>query len=179
MDAFIKKGFYTIGALKTNQVLYPCGIKQKVSELALHLWKTDAGVSLVTVGSRSYYVYQYEESLNGVENAVALISYPKDAFHASKVLRAFISTDVSLSIQEILDKYVEHWIVEVFFHQSRDKLSFDRYQVCSLKGIQRYWLLMSLAHLIVCTGCGEIMSFEDGYAYIYSHIQEERLRFIY
>ena len=23
MDAFIKKGFYTIGALKTNQILYP------------------------------------------------------------------------------------------------------------------------------------------------------------
>lgn len=32
MDAFIKKGFYTIGALKTNRVLYPCGIKQKVGE---------------------------------------------------------------------------------------------------------------------------------------------------
>ena len=41
MDAFIKKGFYTIGALKTNRVLYPCGIKQKVTEFALHLRKTD------------------------------------------------------------------------------------------------------------------------------------------
>lgn len=38
---------------------------------------------------------------------------------------------------------------------------------------------MSLAHLVACTGCGEAMSFEDGHAYIYSHIQEERLRFIY
>lgn len=37
----------------------------------------------------------------------------------------------------------------------------------------------SLAHLIAYTGCGETMSFEDGYAYIYGHIQEERLRFIY
>ncbi|MEH2958379.1 hypothetical protein [Candidatus Merdisoma sp. JLR.KK006] len=36
---------------------------------------------------------------------------------------------------------------------------------------------MSLTHLIACTGCGETMSFEDGYAYIYRHIQEERLRF--
>lgn len=42
MDAFLKKGFYTIGALKTNRILYPCGIKQKVSEFALHLWKADA-----------------------------------------------------------------------------------------------------------------------------------------
>ena len=84
MNAFIKKGFYTIGALKTNHVLYPCGIKQKVSEFALHLRKADKGVSLVTVGSRSYYVYRYEGSLNGIEDAVVLVSYPKDVFHADK-----------------------------------------------------------------------------------------------
>ena len=29
MDSFIQKGFYTIGALKTNQIIYPCGIRQK------------------------------------------------------------------------------------------------------------------------------------------------------
>ena len=38
---------------------------------------------------------------------------------------------------------------------------------------------MSLAHLVACTGCEETMSFKDGYAYIYSHIQEEWLWFIY
>lgn len=146
MDAFIKKGFYTIGALKTNRILYPCGIKQKVSEFALHLRKTDAAVSLVTVGSRSYYVYRYEGNLNGIENAVVLITYPKDAFQVPKALRAFISTDVSLSTQEILDKYADRWPVELFFRQSKDKLSFDRYQIRSSKGIHRYWLLMSLAH---------------------------------
>lgn len=107
MGAFIKKGFYTIGTLKTNRILYPCGIKQKLSEFVLHLRKTDAAVSLVTVGNRSYYVYRYEGNLNGIENAVVLISYPKEAFHISKALRAFISTDVSLNTQEILDKYVE------------------------------------------------------------------------
>ena len=91
----------------------------------------------------------------------------------------FISTDVSLTTQEILDRYAGRCPVEVFFRQSKDKLAFDRYQIRSSKGIRRYWLLMSLAHLIACTGYGETMSFEEGYAYIYSHIQEERLRFIY
>ena len=145
--------------------MYPCGIKQKISGFALHLRKSDSNVSLVTVGSRSYYVYRYEGSLNGIDNAVVLISYPKDAFHAPKALRAFISTDVSLSTREILDKYVERWSIEVFIRQSKDKLALDRYQIRSSKGIQRYWLLMSLAHLIACTGCGEAMSFEDGYTY--------------
>lgn len=179
MDAFIKRGFYTIGALKTNRILYPCGIKQKISEFALHLRKTDAAVSLVTAHSRSYYVYRYEGNLNGIENAVVLISYPKDAFHVPGALRAFLSTDVSLSTREILDKYVERWPVEVFFRQSKDKLAFDRYQIRSSEGIRRYWLLMSLAHFIACTSCGETMSFEDGYAFISRRIQEERLRYIY
>ena len=110
---------------------------------------------------------------------MVLISYPKDAFHLPKALRAFISTDISLSTREILDKYVERWPVELFFRQSKDKLAFDKYQIRSSKGTRRYWLLMSLAHLIACTGCGETMSFEDGYAYIHNHIQEEWLRFIY
>ncbi len=179
MDAFIKKGFYTIGALKTNRVLYPCGIKQKVSEFALHLRKTDAAVSLVTVGSRSYYVYRYEGSLNGIENAVVLISYPKEAFHVPKALRAFISTDVSLSTREILDKYIERWPVEVFFRQSKDKLALERYQIRSSKGIKRYWLLMSLAHFVACTGSGKLMSFEEGYAFFHDSILEERIRYIY
>jgi len=48
--------------------LCPCGIKRKVSEFALHLRKTEA---------------------------VALISYPKDAFHAPEALRVFINTDVA------------------------------------------------------------------------------------
>ncbi len=179
MDAFIKKGFYTIGALKTNRVLYPCGIKQKVSEFALHLRKTDAAVSLVTVGSRDYYVYRYEGNLNGIENAVVLVSYPKDAFHVAKALRAFISTDGSLSTREILDKYVERWPVEVFFRQSKDKLAFERYQIRSSKGIKRYWLLMSLAHFITCTGSGKLMSFEEGYAFFHDSILEERIHYIY
>lgn len=174
-----KKGFYTIGALKTNRILYPCGIRQKISGFALHLRKTDAAVSLVTVGSRSYYVYRYEGKMNGIENAVVLITYPRDGFHAPKALRAFISTDVSLSTKEILDRYADRWTVEVFFCQSKDKLSFDQYQIRSSKGIRRYWLLMLLAHLIACIGCGETMPFEDGYAYINKQIDRERLHFVY
>lgn len=179
MGAFIKNRFYTIGALKTNRILYHCSIKQKLSGFALYLRKTDTDVSLVIVGSRSYYVYWYEGNINGIENAVVLISYPNDVFHISKALWFIIRTDVSLSTYEILDKYVVRWPVEVFFCQSKDKLAFDRYQVRSSEGIRRYWLLMSLAHLIACTGCGETMSFGSGYAYIYGHVQEERLRFIY
>ena len=51
-------------------------------------------------GGREYYVYRYEGKLNGIENAVILLSYPKEAFGVSKALRAFICTNVSLSTQK-------------------------------------------------------------------------------
>lgn len=70
----------------------------------------------MTAGSRSYYAYRYEGKLNSIENAVVLISYPKDTF---------ISTDVSLSTREILDRYIERWPVEVFFGQGKDNLAFE------------------------------------------------------
>ena len=80
MDAFCVKGFFCIGAVKTNRVIYPKGIKQNITQFAQFLRKTDRNVSLVTVGKRKYYVYRYEGNLNDVENAIILISYPKDAF---------------------------------------------------------------------------------------------------
>lgn len=39
MDAFARKGFHTIGAVKTNRIIYPYGIRQKISGFALHLKK--------------------------------------------------------------------------------------------------------------------------------------------
>lgn len=93
IDSFIRKGFYTIGALNTNRILYPCGIRQKASAFALHLRKTDPGVSLVTVGGREFYVYRYEGELNDIPNAAVILSYPKDGFGNPKALRVFLSTN--------------------------------------------------------------------------------------
>lgn len=80
---------------------------------------------------------------------------------------------------QILDKYLERRPIEVFFRQSKGRLAFDKYQIRSSKGIQRYWLLMSLAHFIACTGYGKAFSFEEGYAYFYRSLQEERITYVY
>ena len=102
INTFAQKGFHTIGALKTNRLLYPSGMKKKLSELAAELSTTHNGFDLVTVNKRKYYVYRYKGNLNGIENAVVLLSYPEKAFGNPKALRAFISTNVDLSTQEIL-----------------------------------------------------------------------------
>ena len=96
-------------------MLYSFGIRQKLSEFTALLSVTHADFHLVTVKKQKYYVYRYEGKLNGIENAVVLLSYPEKAFGKPKALRAFLSTDVSLSTDEILSYYVCRWPIEVFF----------------------------------------------------------------
>ena len=179
MDAFLSKGFYTIGALKTNRVIFPVGIRQQISQFAQYIRKTDPNVNLVTVGKRQYYVYRYEGNLNDLEDAVVLISYPKDAFGVPHALRAFICTDNSLSTQEILNHYLQRWPIEVFFRQAKQKLALDKYQIRSSQGIRRFWLLMSFAHFIACLGLGKTLPLSDGYSAIRKLLLTERIVYIY
>lgn len=129
----------------------------------------------MTVGSREFYVYRYEGELNGVPNAVVILSYPKEAFGDPKALRIFISTNVGLSTQEILETYTKRWPIELFFRQSKSKLALDKYQIRSRLGIQRYWLIMSLVHYLCCMHSGKYCTFEEGYSYMQKQIKEEQL----
>ena len=175
MDSFIQKGFYTIGALKTNRIIYPCGIRQKASEFAFHLRRSDPKVNLVTVGDREFYVYRYEGELNDIPNAAVIFSYPREAFGNPKALRIFLSTNVGMSTQEILDTYTKRWPIELFFRQSKSKLALDKYQIRSRQGIQRYWLIMSLVHYLCCTCMGNYCTFEAGYSYLQKQLKVEQL----
>jgi len=176
------KGFYTVGAVRTNRVIYPCNIKKKINEFALFMEQSDPDIHLVTVGSRQYYAYRYEGRLNGIDDAVVLITYPImkileksknqrflifqnfhfDAFGNENALRAVISTDTSLTTDEIISIYSERWAIEVFFRQAKNVLALDRYQIRSSDGIKRFWLIMSLVHLICCTGTGKYMNLLRG-----------------
>ena len=59
INTFAQKGFHTIGALKTNRLLYPSRMKKKLSELAAELSVTHNGFDLATVKKRKYYVYRW------------------------------------------------------------------------------------------------------------------------
>lgn len=179
INTFAGKGFHTIGALKVNRMLYPFGIKKKLSEFASLLSVTRSDFRLVTVKNRNYYVYRYEGKLNGIENAVVLLSYPEKMFGVPKALRAFLSTDVSLSTDEILSCYVCRWSIEIFFRQCKDKLALGSYQIRSTQGIQRFWLLMSLAHYLCVAGTGEFCSFENGYYRICDIIKLEKYHYLF
>lgn len=178
-ESFIKKGYYTIGALKTNRIIYPLEIKTSVREFAELFDKSDSDINLVTVAGRKFYVKRYEGRLNGIENAVVLMSYPEEAFLNPKALRVFISTNVELTTQEILDFYVKRWKIEVFFRQIKNILAFDKYQIRSKTGICRYWLILSLVHFLCCTFDSQNHSFEYGFKNFQHIIYNEYIYYIY
>ena len=68
--------------------------------------------------------------------------------------------------------------MEVFFRQVNQKLALNKCQIRSAVGIQRFWILMSLAYLLCCLE-SERMSFTDGYALFRKAIKTERVEFIY
>lgn len=163
--------------LKTKEL--PVGFKKKLNEFAALLSITRSNVHLVTVKKQKYYVYRYEGKLNGIENAVVLLCYPEKAFGNPKALQAFLSTDVSLSVDEPLSYYAGRWPIEIFFRQCKNKLALDSYQIRSAQGIRRYWLLMSMAPCMCVAGTGEFCSFEKGYHRIGSIIQTEKYQYLF
>ena len=111
----------------------------------------------MTVKQRQYYVYRYEGNLNGIENAVVLLTYPKNAFGKEKSLRAFISTNTAISDEEILNLYVTRWNIEVYFRDCKSKLAIEQYQIRSAKGIKRLWMITSLVYLLAWLALNRIV----------------------
>ncbi|MDR0999618.1 MAG: transposase, partial [Clostridiales bacterium] len=178
IDACAERGYHFIEALKTNRIIYPQGIHIGIAEFAAkYIEKPD--VDLVTVNGSEYYVYRYEGKLNGVDNAVVLLSWPTTAFKNPKALKAFICTDTTLDTLTILKYYGQRWCIETFFGQSKDTLGFGKYQIRSIKGIERLWTIMSLCHLLCTRGLGSNMSFGDGVRLLRKDILRGRISFIY
>lgn len=178
MDSFIRRGFYTIGALKTNRIIYPLGIKFSISRFAESLQENADLFHTVTVKGHQYNIYRYEGNLNGIENAVVLISFPVEAMNNPNALRAFISTNAALTNEEILNFYVNRWKIEVFFRDCKTKLAFDGYQIRSSKGIKRFWIITSLGYFIACCESTSF-DFSEGFHSLAEEIRNEKIRYIY
>jgi hypothetical protein len=178
MDSSAARGYHFIGAMKTNRIIYPAGLRISISEFAAkYIEKND--VSLVTVNGAKYYVYRYEGKLNKTDNAVVLISWPEQAFKNPKALKAFVCTDVSLDTTTILQFYTQRWCIETFFGQAKDAQGFGKYQIRAIKGIERLWTIMSLFHLLCVTQQGADMNFGNGLTLLRKSIIKEQTAFIY
>jgi len=177
MDCYAAAGYHLIGALKTNRILYPQGIRISVQDFAAHIRKED--VCLVTANGSSYWTYRYEGALNEIENAVVLLCWPEHAFGEPKALRAFLCTDTSLDTTTISAYYAKRWPIEIFFRQAKNNLGFGTYQVRSATAFTRLWVLLAFTHLYCTIGLGQPHPFGDGLRAVRKQVQQDRLQWVY
>ena len=99
------------------------------------------------MGGHEYWIHRYEGALNGIDKAVVLLSYPKDAFGNKKALRVFICSDIDLSDREILSLYTHRWKIEVMFKLQKMYMGLKSFMVRSAKAFDRLFVILPLAHL--------------------------------
>jgi len=138
----LKKGYHTIGRIKSNRVIYPGGIKTNVKEFASLIRKDET--CPVTAGDDTYYVYRYEGKINDLENAVILMCWSKKDLSDKPAF--IVSTDVSLTTSTILEYYQNRWDIEVSYRYHKNSLGFDEYQVESLTSIKRFWSMVFMTY---------------------------------
>lgn len=145
IEAALSKGMHLIGALKSNRILYPQGIRIQAKEFATYIRQTDT--DSVTVGKETYRVYRYEGALNDIESAVVLLCWHESDPMGPKQLRCFVSTDTELTNQQILSHYSQRWSIETYFKQVKGTVGFDGYQVRSERAIRRFWTLVQFTYV--------------------------------
>ena len=138
----LRRGYHTIGRIKSNRVIYPGGIKTSVKEFSKYISKDET--SLVTAGYDTYYVYKYEGKINDLENAIILFCWSKSDLSDEPVF--ILSTDISLTTSEILSYYQNRWDIEVSYRYLKNSLGFDEYQVESLISIKHFWSMVFMTY---------------------------------
>ena len=138
----LKRGYHTIGRIKSNRVIYPGGIKTSIKAFSNLIRKNET--CPVTVGDDTYYVSRYEGKINDLENAVILLCWSKSDLSDKPAF--VISTDVSLDDSIIPEYYQNRWDIEVSYRYHKNSLGFDEYQVESLTSIKRFWSMVFMAY---------------------------------
>jgi hypothetical protein len=164
INGFTGKNYDVIGAIKTNRVIYPDNKKISIADHVQTLTQDD--FHSVTVKSDEYLIFRYGGRLNKIEKAVVLLTYPKDKFGVKSALRAFICTDLSLSDKAILEHYGHRWTIETFFQLQKKYFGLDKFMIRSATAIDRFLIILSVAHFFFTTSLGKLLSFADSVQFL-------------
>lgn len=84
----ITKKCHLTGAMKSNRILYPNGIR--ISARVYVATRTQGQFHLVTMKGQEYFVHRYDCPLSKLKRAVVLLTYPKEKFEVCNTLKVFL-----------------------------------------------------------------------------------------
>lgn len=143
VDACNAKGFHIIGAVKTNRIICPAGVRIQLGEFAAKFIRKSDLRSVTVEGKGIYRVYKYEGPLADIDNVNVLLSWENE-FDSNKSPFCILCTDKSLDLVTILRYYDVRWSIETGYRYFKELLGFDQYQLQSFHAIQRYWFIQFL-----------------------------------
>ena len=135
-----------IGALKTNRVIFHEGRRTKITDYAKTLSIED--FHPIKYNGHDYLVCRYTGKLNGINNAVVLITYPVGSFGKQGALSAFLCSDTSLSDEEILFHYAHRWNIETMFKKQKRYFGLKSFMFRSARAIDRLLIVIVFAGLL-------------------------------
>ena len=138
ITAGLEKGFHIIGALKGNRVfkLQEHGSNHRLSVYAQNM--RNASCEEITINDAAFMVKRLECWLPKIGRVVVLVSKRKK----DRSKRYILSTDMTLSNEEILRYYSYRWDIEVGYLYCKDRLGMGQYQMRSLKAIEKFCALV-------------------------------------
>jgi len=144
-----QQGWHVIAGIKSNR---------KVSGRPASAWHRDfAGrpyarvrLGLANGRQRTYYVRAHAGRLRGVPGDVRLLISQKRPGQACP--RYFLCTDITLSCQDILQKYQSRWRIETDYWQVKMHLGLGDYRLRSCEAIAKWYsvVYLVLAYLYWC-----------------------------
>ena len=134
--------------------------------------------NLVTVNGTKYYTYRYTGKINGLKDVCIIITFPYDKFGIQGALKAFITTNTELTTTEILHSYLRRWSIEVFIRECKGKLGLNNYQMHSLKGIRRYYVILMLTYYYIISR-NKKLSFTNNFNNTKNNVFKNLLNHVY
>ncbi|KKH60022.1 hypothetical protein DU75_04655, partial [Methanosarcina mazei] len=132
----LQKGYHFIGAVKSNRLIEPKGIKLQLSQFAEYI--DPSTLDLVTVKGKDYRVYVYEGPIAKLDNALVVISYEVDGDSFKNPIY-LISSDIELDAKTIIEYYSKRWTIETNYKYLKSNLGFDKYRIRNILSIGRYF----------------------------------------
>jgi SRSO17 transposase len=139
------RDFEVIGALKSNRVFQfrEHGVKHKLSTYVKNL--RNPSFEKLLFKDEVFKVRRIEAWLKGIGKVAILISVRvKDG---SKLF--ILSTDLNLSIEDIMKYYSYRWDIETGYLYCKDRLGLGHYQMRKLKAIEKYCALVFAAYALL------------------------------
>jgi hypothetical protein len=153
------QGWHVIAALKSNRSVSNVPTAgQPVTSQKVSAWhraskgQPYAKVSLRLANGlrRTYWVRSMEGKLHNIPGAVRVLMSQKGAGRGRP--RYFLCTDLSLSCQEILQRYQKRWAIETDYWQVKMHLGLGDYRLQSYEAIAKWYTVvyLVLAYLYWC-----------------------------